>query len=210
MSLSQISSQISQRKVCPKCGQPYSYIEEIDIGGRLYLYAVHYVKDESGKRKKKRCYLGPKDGYEYVSKTHEIIFYGLDRQDRYIRYLEEILDLFTSDEPVSTEPDEFKRDFENVMRMRSLAKKIERRSEERLEKIIQTMISDIKASADVLKRDYPDNPKAQEIVKELSDFDREIERTGLDKSFIFLKDEAIRSYVERYLQLKQRLKIFNL
>jgi hypothetical protein len=203
-------SQITQRKVCPKCGQPYSYIEEIDIGGRLYLYAVHYVKDESGKRKKKRCYLGPKDGYEYVSKTHDIIFYGLDREDRYMTYLEEILDLFTSEGPVSTDLDDFRRDFENVIKMRSLVKKIGDEIDDRLRRILETMISDVKASIDVLKRDYPDNPKAQEIVKELSDFDREIERTGLDKSFIFLKDEAIRSYVERYLQLKQRLKQFNL
>jgi hypothetical protein len=200
MPLSQISP---QKKVCPKCGEPYSYIEEIDIGGRSYLYAVHYVKDESGKRKKKRCYLGPKEGYEYVSKTHDIIFYGLDRQDRYIRYLEEILYLFASDEPVSTEPDEFKKFFENVMRMRSLAKKIERRSEEHLEKIIQTMISDVKASIDVLKRDYANNPQANELVKELEAFDREIEKSGL-------KEDVLKSYVERYLQLKQNLKQFNL
>ncbi len=205
MPLSQISS---QKKICPKCGEPYSYIEEIDIGGRSYLYTVHYVKDENGKRKKKRCYLGPKEGYEYVSKTHDITFYGLDRQDRYIRYLEEILRLLGSFEPVSTDPDDFKRDFENVMRMRSLAKKIERRSEERLEKIIQTMISDVKASIDVLKRDYPDDPKALELVKELTEFDREIERAGLDKNI--MNEEAIRSYVERYLQFKQKLKQFNL
>jgi len=209
MSLSQIS-QISQKKVCPKCGKPYSYIEEIDIGGRTYLYAVHYVKDENNKRKKKRCYLGPKEGYEYVSKTHKIIFYGLDRQDRYIRYLEEILRLLGSEVTVSSEPEEFKKVFINVMRMRSLAKKIERRSEEHLEKIIKTMILDIKASADVLRRDYSDDPQAQEIIKELTDFDREIEMADLLKNFIILKDEAIRSYVERYLQLKQRLKIFNL
>jgi len=203
-------SQISQKKVCPKCGEPYSYIEEIDIGDRTYLYAVHYVKDESGKRRKKRCYLGPKDGYEYVSKTHEITFYGLDRQDRYIRYLEEIIDLFDVDQPVSTEPDDFRRDFENIIKMKSLVKKIERRSEERLEKIIQRMISDIKASAEVLRRDYPDNPQAIEILRMLKVFEEEIERTGLEKSYKIMKEEAIRSYVEKYLQLKQRLKIFNL
>ena len=207
MSLSQISS---EKKICPKCGQPYSYVEEIDIGGRSYLYTVHYIKDESGKRRKKRCYLGPKDGYEYVSKTHEITFYGLDRQDRYIRYLEEIIDLFDVDQPVSTEPDDFRKDFENIIKMKSLVKKIERRSEERLEKIIQRMISDIKASAEVLRRDYPDNPQAIEILRMLKVFEEEIERTGLEKSYKIMKEEAIRSYVEKYLQLKQRLKIFNL
>jgi hypothetical protein len=203
-------SQISQKKVCPKCGETYSYIEEIDIGGRSYLYAVHYVKDESGKRRKKRCYLGPKDGYEYVSKTHDITFYGLDRQDRYIIYLEEILRLLGSSMPVSSEPEEFKRDFENIMKIRSLVKRINNEVEERLEKIIQTMISDVKASIDVLKRDYPDNPQALELLRILKAFEEEIERTGLEKSFKILKEEAIRSYVERYLQLKQRLKQFDL
>jgi len=207
MSLSQI---LSQKKVCPKCGQPYSYIEEIDIGDRSYLYAVHYVKDKSGKRKKKRCYLGPKEGYEYVSKTHDLEFYGMTKEDRYITYLEEILNLLGSGGPVSTDLDDFRRDFENTIKMRSLLKKINNEVEERLEKIIQTMISDIKASADVLKRDYPDNPQAIEILRMLKAFDEEIERAGLEKSYKIMKEEAIRSYVERYLQLKQRLKIFNL
>jgi hypothetical protein len=208
--LSQISSQISQKKICPRCGQPYSYIEEIDISRRSYLYAVHYVKDENGKRKKKRCYLGPKEGYEYVSKTHDIIFYGLDRQDRYIRYLEEIIDLFDVDEPVSSDLDDFRKDFKNMIKMKSLLKRISNRVEERLEKIIQTMISDIKASIDVLKRDYSKNPQALELVKELEAFDREIEKCGLEKSYKSLKDEALRSYVERYLQLKNKMKMFNI
>jgi len=203
MPLSQISQISSEKKVCPKCGQPYSYVEEIDIGGRSYLYAVHYVKDENGKRKKRRCYLGPKEGYEYVSKTHDITFYGLDREDRYIKYLEEILNLFTSDEPVSTDPDEFKKDFENTMKMKSLVKRINNEVEGRLEKIIQTMISDVKASIDVLKRDYANDPQAQEIVKELEALDEEIERTGL-------REDLLRSYVERYLQLKQKLRQFEL
>jgi len=203
-------SQVSERKICPRCGNSFSYIEEVDRGGRSYLYAVHYVKDESGKRKKRRCYLGPKDGYEYVSKTHDIIFYGLDREDRYIKYLNEIIDLFDVDQPVSTDFERFRRDFENTMRMRFLVKKISSKIDDRLRRILETMISDVKASIDVLKRDYANDPRAIELVKELSDFDREIERAGLDKSFIFLKDEAIRSYVEKYLQLKQRLKQFGL
>jgi hypothetical protein len=209
MPLSQISSQISQKKVCPKCGEPYSYVEEIDIGGRLYLYAVHYVKDESGKRRKKRCYLGPKDGYEYVSKTHEITFYGLDRQDRYIRYLEEIIDLFDVDQPVSTEPDDFRRDFENIIKMKSLVKKIERRSEERLEKIIQTMISDVKASIDVLKRDYTNDPKALELVKELETLDEEIKEKKLTEKYRY-EEDTLKKLVSKYLYLKNKLKIFNI
>jgi hypothetical protein len=94
--------------------------------------------------------------------------------------------------------------------MRSLAKKIERRSEERLRKILESMTSDLKASADVLRREYRDNPQALELVKEIKALDEEIERTSLVKSFIFLKDETLRSYVERYLQLKNKMKMFNI
>jgi len=199
-----MSSHSKERRICPRCGEPYSYVEKIDIGERSYLYAVHYYVDENDRRRKRRCYLGPVDGYEYVSKTHEIIFYGLDRQDRYIRYLEEITDLFDSDEPVSMEPDEFKKEFENIMRIRSLVKRISYKIDERLRKILETIVSDIKASLDVLKKDYPDNPQAQDIVKELETFNKKIDITILDKNFV--NEEAIRSYVERYLLLKQRLK----
>jgi hypothetical protein len=197
-----------ERRICPRCGESYSYIEKISIGERSYLYAVHYYVDENGRRRKRRCYLGPVDGYEYVSKTHEIIFYGLDRQDRYIRYLEEITDLFDSDEPVSMEPDEFKKEFENIMRTRFLVKRISYEIDERLRKILETIISDIKASIGLLKRDYPDNPQVRDIVKELEAFEKKIDRMSLDKDSV--NEETIRSYVERYLQLKQRLKQFSL
>ncbi|MDT7889983.1 MAG: hypothetical protein RQ885_13555 [Desulfurococcales archaeon] len=172
-----------EKKICPRCGDAYSYIEEIDVSGRTYLYAVHYVKDESGKRRKRRCYLGPKESYEYVSKTHEIIFYGLDREDRYIKYLEEIVSLFDVDKLVSTDPEEFKKDFENIMRARSLVKRISYKIDERLRKILETIVSDIKASLDVLKKDYSDNPQAQDIVKELETFNKKIDITILDKNF---------------------------
>jgi len=203
-------SQISQKKICPRCGQPYSFIEEINVSGRLYLYAVHYVKDASGKRRRKRCYLGPKEGYRYVSKTHGLAFYGLDRKDRYVRYLEEIINLFDFYEPVSTDLEEFKRDFENMIKIRSLVKRINNEVENRLRKIIETMISDVKTSIDVLKKDHPDDPKVIKLVNEIKNFDEEIERINLLKNFVILRDEAIRSYVERYLQLKQKLKRLNL
>ncbi len=44
-------------KICPKCGQKFSYLEERRIGNRIYHYAVH-VRREKGKRKVKKCYLG--------------------------------------------------------------------------------------------------------------------------------------------------------
>lgn len=94
------------------------------------------------------------------------------------------------------------------MRTRSLVKRISYEIDERLRKILETIISDIKASIDLLKRDYPDNSQAQDLIKELETFNRKIDRMILGKNFV--NEETIRSYVERYLQLKQRLKQFNL
>ena len=55
-----------QPEVCPRCGEPISFIERRKIGNRVYLYAVHYYGFERGPRGKvrprlKRCYLGPAD-----------------------------------------------------------------------------------------------------------------------------------------------------
>jgi hypothetical protein len=104
--------------------------------------------------KRRKCYLGPEGNYEYVSATHDLEFYGLTREDRYIRYLEEIIDPFNVNEPVSTDPEEFKRNSKNTMRTWSLVEKISYKVDERIRKIIETIISDIKASIDILKRDY--------------------------------------------------------
>jgi hypothetical protein len=37
----------------------------------VYLYAVHEYRDKEKGRVRIRHYLGPADGYEYVSRTHE-------------------------------------------------------------------------------------------------------------------------------------------
>jgi len=196
------------QKICPRCGEPYRWIYRENIHGRSYLYAVHEYVDENGRKRRRKCYLGPEGNYEYVSATHDLEFYGLTKEDRYIRYLEEIIDLFDVDEPVSTDPEEFKKEFENIMRTRFLVKRISYEIDERLRKILETIISDIKASIGLLKRDYPDNPQVRDIVKELEAFEKKIDRMSLDKGFV--NEETIRSYVERYLQLKQRLKQFSL
>jgi hypothetical protein len=49
---------IRRERICPVCGQKISYIERKKIHEKFYLYCVH-VKREGGKRKTKRCYLGP-------------------------------------------------------------------------------------------------------------------------------------------------------
>jgi len=83
-------------KICPRCGEPYSWIEKRRVvrvvGGRRceyeYFYAVHEYR-EGGKRKIKKCYLGP-DAYKYVSLTHKpregLTFSGLMDSDRAIKY----------------------------------------------------------------------------------------------------------------------------
>jgi len=198
-----------RKGICPRCGQPYRWIYQETIHGRAYLYAVHEYVDENGRKRRRKCYLGPAGSYEYVSKTHDLEFYGPIKDDRYIKYLEEILDLFAFEEPVSIDPEEFKRDFENVIKMRSLVKKISDEINDRLRKIIETMISDVKASIDVLKRDYTNDPKALELVKELETLDEEIKEKKLTEKYRY-EEDTLKKLVSKYLYLKNKLKIFNI
>jgi len=60
--------------VCPRCGQPYHYLERRRIGNNVYYYAVHYEGYERGpdgraRPRLRRCYLGP-NLYIEVTKTH--------------------------------------------------------------------------------------------------------------------------------------------
>ncbi len=73
---------------CPRCGRRVVRVRERRIGNRVYLYAVHY---EGGR--KRECYLGPKDRYEYVSRLHErenLALRGLVDKFRAIQYLESL------------------------------------------------------------------------------------------------------------------------
>ena len=91
------------KPLCPRCGRPVDWVERVRIGGRVYLYAVHYggyEKLENGKARKKveKCYLGPEDAYIYATTTHEnlgLVLKGthdsgrvLDYLDALVRYLE--------------------------------------------------------------------------------------------------------------------------
>jgi uncharacterized C2H2 Zn-finger protein len=84
-------------KVCPRCGQPYSYIESYRRGQQTYYVAVHYEgyeKVEGKKRVKKKvrkCYLGPQT-YKYVEKLHELGLSGAVDRERFKRYFRELLD----------------------------------------------------------------------------------------------------------------------
>ena len=82
----------------------YSYIKRRNVGGRVYLYAVHYLgykKDPSGKIRKitKECYLGPEESYEYVTRMHDregLVLRGLTDHDRAIEYLNALINYIRS------------------------------------------------------------------------------------------------------------------
>ena len=82
-------------RVCPRCGQPYSYIESYTRGSQTYYVAVHYEGYEKveGKVKKRvrKCYLGPQT-YRYVEKLHELGLSGPIDRERFKRYFRELLD----------------------------------------------------------------------------------------------------------------------
>jgi len=89
---------VSSERLCPRCGQEYSYLERHRKGGRVYVVAVHYegyVKAE-GKVKKKvrKCYLGPEGCYDYVSRLHAregLVLRGASDHERALAYLDALI-----------------------------------------------------------------------------------------------------------------------
>jgi len=88
---------LSQR-ICPRCGEPFSYVKRRVVNGRTYLYAVHYLgyTKEGGKVRKitRECYLGPEDRYIHASTTHEkegLQLKGLVDRRRLLEYLDALL-----------------------------------------------------------------------------------------------------------------------
>ena len=84
--------------ICPRCGQPISYIERQRRGNQVYYYAVHYLGYERGPddrihKKVKRCYLGP-EAYIEVSKLHAdlgLTLKGLIEEGRERDYMEALV-----------------------------------------------------------------------------------------------------------------------
>jgi cell fate (sporulation/competence/biofilm development) regulator YlbF (YheA/YmcA/DUF963 family) len=84
--------------VCPRCGQPISYIERQRHGNQVYYYAVHYLgyertPDGRIRKKVKRCYLGP-EKYIEVSKLHSdlgLTLKGLMEEGRERDYMEALV-----------------------------------------------------------------------------------------------------------------------
>ena len=81
--------------ICPRCGQPYRYLERRRRGNQVYYYAVHYEGYERGpdgrpRPKLRRCYLGP-NVYIEVSKLHAdlgLTLKGLIEEGRERDYIE--------------------------------------------------------------------------------------------------------------------------
>jgi len=117
-----VNLSVTNEKICPRCGKPYSSIKEVNRGGRVYLYAVHYLGYEkvNGKKriKYRYCYLGPKDRYEYVSKLHSsegLELKGLADRDREIEYLEALLKSLTSSELSEKEAERIERNLRDAL-----------------------------------------------------------------------------------------------
>jgi len=85
-------------RICPRCGQPISYIERQRHGNQVYYYAVHYLgyertPDGKIRKKVKRCYLGPAK-YIEVSKLHAdlgLTLKGLMEEERERDYIEALV-----------------------------------------------------------------------------------------------------------------------
>jgi len=89
------AEEAEEKKLCPRCGKPYSYIESYTKGSQKYYVAVHYegYQKVEGKVKKRvrKCYLGPQT-YRYVEKLHELGLSGAIDKERFKRYFKELLD----------------------------------------------------------------------------------------------------------------------
>jgi len=82
----------SPRPACPRCGSPISWYERARRGERYYLLAVHFDPESRSRRK---CYLGPVDGYEHGSVTHpmmELKGFGTDVREEVRRRADYVMD----------------------------------------------------------------------------------------------------------------------
>ncbi|MEM2502368.1 MAG: hypothetical protein QXR02_06680 [Acidilobaceae archaeon] len=86
---------------CPKCWESGS-LYSVKTGSNTYYYVYHGKTSEG---KIRRCYLGPTD-YKYVSKLHDFTLQGSHQVNRYIEYLEDIVESLT--EKASEEKDKDK------------------------------------------------------------------------------------------------------
>jgi hypothetical protein len=65
--------------LCPKCGST-GYLDKRKIGNRVYIYVIHVERAE-GRRKVRRCYVGPEEGYVHAEQVHNIGLTNIMDQD---------------------------------------------------------------------------------------------------------------------------------
>ena len=85
-------------RICPRCGERFSYIEKRRIGNNEYLYAVHVTRG-GGKRRVKKCYLGPSGSYIQVSRFQRDVgleLKGPADRNRAIEYMNSLVNYITS------------------------------------------------------------------------------------------------------------------
>jgi len=89
------------KRICPRCGSVIDWIERHRVKTgyntyRTYIVAVHFDRDT---KKRRKCYLGPEEGYSLAAITHVEHLGGLeglvDVWDRNKYYLENLLESFT-------------------------------------------------------------------------------------------------------------------
>lgn len=83
---------------CPRCGEPIDWLKvhRIRYGNRVYEYltAVHYLGYEGGRKRIRRCHLGPLEHYLHVEKTMGVEVRGQGvGEERVKRLLESIKSL---------------------------------------------------------------------------------------------------------------------
>lgn len=79
-------------KVCPRCGNEYSYLEYRKTESNTYVYAVHEVYIKGKGRQRWRCYLGPIGRYKYSNLTNPFLnLRGLSDPDRVYDYVTSLL-----------------------------------------------------------------------------------------------------------------------
>jgi hypothetical protein len=95
-----VSSEGRRKSICPRCGSVIDWIERHRVKTgyntyRTYIIAVHLYKD---RKKRRKCYLGPEEGYSLAAITHVEHLGGLeglvDVWDRNKYYLENLLESF--------------------------------------------------------------------------------------------------------------------
>jgi len=118
-----------ERPICPRCGEPFSYVSKEKRGFRYYYYAVHEYYS-NGKRTRHKCYLGPVDEYIHVSDLHReregLILYGLINKERALEYFDVLVSYIAKEIP-DLSPEKVRYVIDRLDYLKQLIEKYEKR-----------------------------------------------------------------------------------